>query len=109
MVNRIIWPASVQKQLYEAYNYILISSRQNAEKVKSELVASTKSLLKNPGLYPPDKYRKNNDGSFRAYELHSFRISYRVAENEIVIVRIRHTIPGERAKGMDEGNVTVDL
>ena len=42
-------------------------------------------------MYPPDKYRKNNDGSFRAYELHRYRIAYRVTEKEIIIVRVRHT------------------
>lgn len=31
------------------------------------------------------------DGSFRANELHSYRIAYRITENEIIIVRVRHT------------------
>ena len=32
-----------------------------------------------------------NDGSWRAFEKYRFRISYRVMEKEIRIVRFRHT------------------
>jgi hypothetical protein len=49
-------------------------SLQSAEKVKKEIVQIAKDLVKNPQFYPPDKYRHNNDGSFRAYELHHYRI-----------------------------------
>lgn len=71
--------------------YILKHSYQNAEKVKNDILNSTRKLAEHPEIYPPDKYRKNNDGSFRAYELHHYRIAYRITENEIVIVRVRHT------------------
>lgn len=42
-------------------------------------------------MYPLDKYRMNNDGSFRAYELLRYRVSYQIIEKEIIIVRVRHT------------------
>jgi plasmid stabilization system protein ParE len=38
-----------------------------------------------------EKYKRNNDGSFRAFELHRYRITYRIRNNEIRIIRIRHT------------------
>ena len=41
--------------------------------------------------HAPDKYRSNNNGNYRAYELHHFRIAYFIAEEHIRIVRIRHT------------------
>lgn len=85
------WPSLAQKQLENAYKYILHDSYQNAEKVKKEILSSTRVLTTNPEMYPPDKYRKNNDGSFRAYELHRYRISYRITEKEVIIVRVRHT------------------
>ena len=91
MVRKIIWPLFAQKQLTKAYKYILKDSYQNAEKVKAAILASTRKLTDSPEVHPPDKYRKNNDGSFRAYELHHYRIAYRVTEKEIIIVRVRHT------------------
>ena len=78
-------------QLRLAYNYIRKDSFQNAEKVKADILASIKDLIKNPELHPPDKYRINNDGSFRAYELHKYRITYHVSDIQITVIRIRHT------------------
>ncbi len=91
MVREVRWPYRAQNQLAKAYQYILITSYQNAEKVKKDILASVHKLVVNPEMYPPDKFRKNNDGSFRAYELHRYRIAYRVTEKEIIIVRVRHT------------------
>ncbi len=91
MVKKVIWPLHSQKQLAKAYEFILPDSYQNAEKVKADILASTRKLPANPEIHPPDKYRENNDGSFRAYELHHYRIAYWIAENEIIIVRVRHT------------------
>lgn|SRR5690606_17505349 len=91
MVKNVIWPARAQKQLEKAYEYILRDSYQSAEKVKKDILVSTRKLAANPEIHPPDKYRKNNDGSFRAYELHRYRIAYRIKGKEIIIVRVRHT------------------
>jgi Plasmid stabilization system protein len=91
MVRKLRWPLKTQKQLKAAYDYILPDSYQNAEKVKNDILASTQRLAANPEMNAADKYRKNNDGSFRAYELHHFRIAYRITEKEIIIVRVRHT------------------
>lgn len=91
MVREVKWPSGSQHQLEKAYRYILLDSNQNAEKVRADILASTRRLAANPEMYPPDKYRKNNDGSFRAYEIYRYRIAYRITEKEIIITRIRHT------------------
>ncbi|MEO6636695.1 MAG: type II toxin-antitoxin system RelE/ParE family toxin [Ginsengibacter sp.] len=91
MVKEVRWPLKVQQQLEKAYNYVLADSFQNAEKLKNDILFSTRKLSVNPERYPLDKYRTGNDGTFRAYELYHYRISYRILQNEIVIVRIRHT------------------
>lgn len=91
MVKKIIWPETVQKQFQQAFEYISNNSPQNANKVKKAVLDSTRELNRNTERYPPDKYKKDNDGTFRAYELYGFRISYRITENDIIIVRFRHT------------------
>ena len=48
-------------------------------------------LKKHPDKYPLDKFKKNNPGIFRAFELYHYRISYAVTDKEIVITRVRHT------------------
>ncbi len=91
MVREIKWSLIAQKQLAEVYAYILNDSYQNAEKVKNDILRSTSKLSLHPESYSLDKYKINNDGSFRAYELHRLRISYRITETAISITRVRHT------------------
>ncbi len=80
-----------KKQLWEAYNYIRKDSLQNAEKVRSRILETIKALSKNPEHHPLDKYCKENDGNFRAYEIYKYRISYYVSKDKIFVLRIRHT------------------
>ncbi len=65
MVRTIRWPLPVQKQPANIYKYILKYSLQNAEKVKGEILLSTKRLAELPEIHPPDKYKittKDNSG-----------------------------------------------
>ena len=91
MVKKVIWPLKTQRQLAKIIKYIALDSYQNAEKVKTEILASTRNLATNEERHPLDKYKKDNDGSFRAYELHHYRIAYRIIPGEIIMTRIRHT------------------
>ena len=89
MVTR--WSPVAINQLQKAYNYIKKDSPQNAVKVRNEIVAVTISLGQQPERFPPDKYKQNNDGNYRVFELHRYRVSYKVMKDEILIVRLRHT------------------
>ncbi|WP_277749271.1 type II toxin-antitoxin system RelE/ParE family toxin [Paracnuella aquatica] len=64
---------------------------QNAAKVRDKILEQTGRLRENPEMHPPDKYKSGNDGSYRAFETYRFRISYRVLEDKIKILRLRHT------------------
>ncbi|HRP54989.1 type II toxin-antitoxin system RelE/ParE family toxin [Agriterribacter sp.] len=77
--------------LHRAYAYIKKDSLQNAEKVRKKILSSIKMLPKDPERHAPDKYRIDNDGSYRAYEVYKYRITYHVGISEIRIIRIRHT------------------
>lgn len=94
MVNKgwkVVIDNAAKKSLQEAYHYIKNDSLQNAEKVKAKILSSIKELIKNPERHAPDKYRLNNDGSYRAYEIYKYRITYHVSAEEIHVIRIRHT------------------
>ena len=91
MQLNIKWNRHAINQLIKAIEYIEEDSLQNAEKVKNEILAAITSLANHPEKFPADKYKLNNDKSFRAFELHRYRISYRLWRNEIRIIRIRHT------------------
>lgn len=77
--------------LRQIYNYIQKDSIQNAEKIRMEILSSINALIKNPKQHAPDEYRESNDGSYRAYEIYKYRITYHVGTTEIRVIRIRHT------------------
>jgi plasmid stabilization system protein ParE len=87
----IKWNKRAINQLIKAIEYIEEESPQNAEKVKNNLLTEISKLKAHPEKFNPDKYHLNNDGSFRAFELYRYRVSYRYTKNEIRIIRIRHT------------------
>jgi plasmid stabilization system protein ParE len=87
----IKWNRRAIHQLIKAIEYIEEDSLQNAEKVKSDILSEITTLATHPEKFPADKYKLNNDGSFKAFELYRYRISYRFYRNEIRIIRIRHT------------------
>lgn len=87
----VIWSKVAKVQLQKAFNYLSQDSLQNAEKIRDEIIDLTLSLSEHPEIYPLDKYKQNNDGSYRAFEVYHYRISYRFINNDIHIVRMRHT------------------
>jgi plasmid stabilization system protein ParE len=86
-----VWSKRARTELQKAYLYIQLDSLQNAEMVRDEIIDLTIDLSDHPTKYPPDKFKKDNDGTWRAFEMHHYRISYRIMPNEIRIVRLRHT------------------
>ena len=89
--RKIRWDKQALIYFREAIAYIRKDSVQNAEKVKSEMLASICESSHRPEIYPPDKYKENNTGNYRAFELHRYRVTYLVKDDEIIITRVRHT------------------
>jgi plasmid stabilization system protein ParE len=87
----IVWRKLARKQLYQAYQYIKKDSEQAALQVRTSITDTIESLIGNPEKFPLDKYRKNNHGTYRAFEINSYRVAYQVTDTEIRILRIRHT------------------
>lgn len=87
----VVWTKRSQQQMKAAYNYINEDSPQNAIKVVEDIVIAVNKAISNPEFYSPDKYKINNDGSYRAFEKHRYRIVYRFTKNIIRVLRVRHT------------------
>jgi len=87
----VVWSNSAKAELRRAFEYIALDSLQNAQMVRDTLIDLTIDLPENPEKHPLDKFKKDNDGTWRAFEKHHYRISYRIAKNQIRVVRMRHT------------------
>ena len=88
---KIVIDNLAKAQLKEAYSYILLDSPKNAEKVRNKILAEIQELSEYPEKYPRDKYRLNNDGSYRAFEIYKYRVTYHISPLQITVIMIRHT------------------
>src|SRR4051794_12982411 len=91
MARSIKWNKKAIDQFEKAISYIEEDSIANADKFKVDILSRIDGLLNQPEMFSVDKFKVNNDGTFRAFELHSYRISYRYKNDEIRIIRVRHT------------------
>ncbi len=89
--RRIDWDRRALLQFNKAILYIAEDSIQNAENVRVEIFEKIEALVANPEKYPSDKYKAENDGNYRAFELHRLRVAYFVGVEVIRILRVRHT------------------
>ena len=88
----IKWNKLAVKQLMDAIQYLEDNELfAYAEKIEKEILSKIKSLPQTSQVYQPDRLKKNNDGSFHAFEVDRYRISYRKLPMEIRILRIRHS------------------
>ncbi len=87
---KVNWNKRASQRFRKIYTEILEESYSNAEKVRQEITETIDQLPSHPEKYPPDKYKKDNPGNYRAFEKYSYRITYKHTDMEIRILRIRH-------------------
>src|SRR5690606_35725362 len=94
MVNKtkhvVVWDKPAYASLQKAYERIKKDSPANAEKVREGILKTARGLADHPEKYPPDKFKADNQGDYRAFEWFSYRVAIKVKKNEIIILRVRH-------------------
>lgn len=89
----IVWSIDALQQLEDIHFYILFESKtiRIADKVIETIFDSTTILKTTPEVYELDTQKQNNDGSFRAFFIYNYKISYQISNDKILILRIKHT------------------
>tara|TARA_R110002072_G_scaffold7509_1_gene41034 strand:- start:529 stop:828 length:300 start_codon:yes stop_codon:yes gene_type:complete len=88
---KVIWSKNGSLQLKESLEYLKEKLPKSASKVKNEILKTARNLSDNPEIHSPDRFKKDNDGSFRAFEKYSYRVTYQVKKAQVIILRVRHT------------------
>ena len=88
----IKWNKLAIKQLMDAIQFLEDNEQfAYAEKIETEILSKVKALPRTSQIYQTGRLKKNNDGSFHAFEVDTYRISYRKMPKEIRILRVRHS------------------
>ena len=87
---KVVWSKNGSIQLKESLKDLRKKSPKSALKVKAEILKTSRELSKNPEIYSLDRFKRNNDGSIRAFEKYSYRVTYQVEKTRVVILRVRH-------------------
>ncbi|MEG0851391.1 MAG: type II toxin-antitoxin system RelE/ParE family toxin [Flavobacterium sp.] len=93
MEKEIIWSKTAQNQLEKIYFYLFkeTKSKNIPNKVIDTIYNSVSILKTSYEIYNLDEMKISNTGNYRAYEVYSYRITYKIRSKEIHILRIRHT------------------
>lgn len=93
MEKEIIWSKTALNQLEKIYSYLFKETKSKSipNKVIDTIYNSVTILGTNWEIYELDEMKISNDGNYRAYEVYSYRITYKITSKEIHILRIRHT------------------
>ena len=88
----IRWSKAALNQFAEVLDFILENDfGQYATELEDKIILKLEALILNQQLYPADRFKRDNNGSWRAFEVDEYRISYRLHKSHITVVRIRHT------------------
>jgi len=93
MEKEIIWSRTAQNQLEKIYFYLFKESKSKnlPNKIIETIYDSVTILSTNWEIYELDEMKNLNNGDYRAFEIYSYRISYKITPKTIHILRIRHT------------------
>lgn len=87
--NRVIvWDKIAFEHFKEMYHSL---ESNYAKKVKNTILKEINELINNPEIYEQDRFKIDNDGSYRAFDKLKYRIAYRFTDTQIRILRLRHT------------------
>jgi plasmid stabilization system protein ParE len=88
----IKWSNRALNQFAEILDFIVENGfGQYAIELEDRIIDKLDALHKNQQLYPADRFKRNNNGSWYAFEVDEYRISYKQHKSHITVIRIRHT------------------
>ena len=90
-IKNIVWSESASNQYYEILEYLSKEAPEAIEIVANALLDMIESLSAEYNNHPQDRFKKKNDGSYKAAIVFSYRISYQIGDEDLNILRIRHT------------------
>lgn len=92
MGKKIIWINTAIAQFHEEFLELLAQTEsiEITSRIFDEVFDSVSILQTHSEIYKLDEFKKNNLGNVRAFEKHTYRISYQTDKEIIYILRVRN-------------------
>lgn len=87
----LVWDIEASVHLEAIYLYLKEQAPTSAQKIINAIFSEIRKLPLPPEIYELDRFKLNNNGEFRAFEIYNYRIAYRVFDSEIRILRLRQS------------------
>lgn len=87
----VIWDIEAKAELKEIYYYIKEDSPGAAKKVRLALLQLAASLKTQPFKFAAEPYLEHKGKTYRSVTKWSYKMIYRVGEEEVRILKIIHT------------------
>ncbi len=89
--KKLVWDKEAISELKEVYKYLKNKSLPSAKRVRDSIIETASELPKHSEIYRLDRFKKGNNNDYRAFEKYNYRVTYRIKETEVRILRVRHT------------------
>jgi len=90
-IKTIVWSKNAATHDYKILKYLSEEASDAIDIVGNELLDMIESLSLEHNNHSQDRFKKNNNGTFQAAIVLSYRISYQINKTTASILRIRHT------------------
>lgn len=90
-IKTIIWSDQAARHYHDIMEYLSEESPEALPIVGNALLDLIESLATAYDHHPPDRFKKRNNGTYKAAVVFSYRVSYLVTDKEVYILRVRHT------------------
>ena len=87
---KVEWHKEASLHFNQILEYLSNESEQAVSIVGNSILDEIEKLPKHTKAHSLDRFKRSNDGNYRALIVYSYRISYYVDINIIYILRIRH-------------------
>lgn len=84
------WDINERERFKELIKDIKKRSEHLAERIKIKVKESLDFIKENPYIYEADTLKTDNDGSYRKFTAIQIRVVYKIDDDKIIIVRVRH-------------------
>ena len=88
---KLIWDDHAFAQLEWYLEQVSNQSKSAPKIIVTRIMNRLKGIQKSPYICAPDRFKYNNNGIYRAFTVYSYRVTYSIKENQINIIRVRHT------------------